>query len=232
MEEDTVNTAELLVDKYADTLFRIAIQNTGVTQEAEDIVQDVFLAMAQKSPFRERGTREALADQSDRQQVPRLFEGVEKEKSATRREYRRYILPSRLVRFAAIAKVAASRQDDRLSVLFRGLQRKRDRNNGRENSQRRSDPPDEGERGVERIVRGGVTMDENKYREEMSKVQMSEQKKSGDQAQYLLFEPQRKSRRARSAQKNVSRQEGGDCRHAFCFCSRCDRRRTAVAKSL
>ena len=51
MEEDTVNTAELLVDKYADTLFRIAIQNTGVTQEAEDIVQDVFLAMLKNLPF-------------------------------------------------------------------------------------------------------------------------------------------------------------------------------------
>ena len=42
MEEDTVTTAELLVDKYADTLFRIAIQNTGVTQEAEDIAKVVF----------------------------------------------------------------------------------------------------------------------------------------------------------------------------------------------
>lgn len=51
MEEDTVTTAELLVDKYADTLFRIAIQNTGVTQEAEDIVQDVFLAMLKNLPF-------------------------------------------------------------------------------------------------------------------------------------------------------------------------------------
>ena len=123
MEEDTVTTAELFVDKYADTLFRIAIQNTGVTQEAEDIVQDVFLGDAQKSPFRERRARKAMADQSDRQQVPRLFEGGEKEKSAPRRKYRRYILPSRLVRFAAIAKAAAARQDDRLSVLFRGLQR-------------------------------------------------------------------------------------------------------------
>ena len=134
-----------------------------------------------------------------------------KEKSATRREYRRYILPSRTRTFCSIAKVAASRQDDRLSVLFRGLQRKRDRNIGRENSQRRSDPPDEGERGVERIVRGGVTMDENKYREEMSKVQMSEQKKSEMiQAQYLLLEPQRtKPPCALRAKKCLAARRGG-----------------------
>lgn len=46
-----LNTVDEIVDAYADLLFRIALQYTGIRQEAEDIVQETFLAMLKKLPF-------------------------------------------------------------------------------------------------------------------------------------------------------------------------------------
>lgn len=44
---------ERIVYKFADMVLRVAFQNTHNRQEAEDIMQDVFLAMMKKGEFKD-----------------------------------------------------------------------------------------------------------------------------------------------------------------------------------
>ncbi len=44
----TKQQAEKIIRKYSDMIFRIACQNTGSMQDAEDILQDVALALLEK----------------------------------------------------------------------------------------------------------------------------------------------------------------------------------------
>ncbi|MBE6734143.1 MAG: RNA polymerase sigma factor [Ruminococcaceae bacterium] len=44
----TKQQAELIIRQYADMIFRIACQNTGSMQDAEDILQEVALTLLQK----------------------------------------------------------------------------------------------------------------------------------------------------------------------------------------
>lgn len=51
MEEVKKLSADEIVNEYGDLVYRIAVQYTGNTHEAEDITQDTFLAMLKKLPF-------------------------------------------------------------------------------------------------------------------------------------------------------------------------------------
>ena len=52
MEEVKTLTADEIVEAFGDLVFRLALQYTGIRQEAEDIVQEAFLAMLKKLPFK------------------------------------------------------------------------------------------------------------------------------------------------------------------------------------
>lgn len=52
MEEEKKLSVSEIVDEYGDLVFRIALNYTGNTQEAEDITQESFLAMLKKLPFK------------------------------------------------------------------------------------------------------------------------------------------------------------------------------------
>ena len=52
MEEVKTLTADEIVEAFGDLVFRLALQYTGIRQEAEDIVQEAFLAMLKKPPFK------------------------------------------------------------------------------------------------------------------------------------------------------------------------------------
>ena len=43
MANYNASNAEALYDKYADTLYRIALSHTQCNEDAMDVVQDVFL---------------------------------------------------------------------------------------------------------------------------------------------------------------------------------------------
>lgn len=52
MEEIKTLTADEIVEAFGDLVFRLALQYTGIRQEAEDIAQETFLAMLKKLPFK------------------------------------------------------------------------------------------------------------------------------------------------------------------------------------
>lgn len=58
----TQDTVGGMFDKYADMVYRIALNIVKSREEAQDIVMETFLALIKQGVFRERGPRQGVAD--------------------------------------------------------------------------------------------------------------------------------------------------------------------------
>lgn len=58
-----------LYDAYSDNVFRLALSFLGNTADAEDIVQNVYTKLIEKSPHIKKWKREVISPHNDSQYV-------------------------------------------------------------------------------------------------------------------------------------------------------------------